>query len=229
LPPPLDLGVKVLIYRHPKEPEVKSSASPLPLLSPDVSVKEWTVEAAADAATGLSAGTWLVFPGEGAVDASAVEWASVSQLVLIDSRWTHARAMASAPGLLELPRVRLGGAVAAHAPSADGDATAAGASAVGTDTLAGEAARSAALGGGGGAVGHAVSSAAADPDDGAASAAASSAPAGAVGPGGPACSAAVGRASRFWRTATEKLDGEVGLLSTAECVHQVGRCSATCF
>lgn len=44
------------------------------------SAQEWTDEAAAEAARGYAPGTWLVFPREGAIDASEVDWSGVTQL-----------------------------------------------------------------------------------------------------------------------------------------------------
>ena len=92
VPEPLQLGLKVLILRHPKEAPAKSSATPLPLLSPDVEVHEWGPGLGSESFECLrSSGTWLVYPGEAAVDARDVEWDGVKCLVLVDSRWKHAR------------------------------------------------------------------------------------------------------------------------------------------
>ena len=88
LPEPLRLGLQVLILRHPKEPAAKSSATPLPLLSEDVRVVEWKPSLDLEL---LKPGTWLVYPSEDAVDAHSVPWEDVQRLVLVDSRWKHAR------------------------------------------------------------------------------------------------------------------------------------------
>lgn len=84
LPEPLQLPLPVLILRHPKEPAAKSSAPGLALLS------DCALRPSADA---LLPGTWLVFPTEKALEASAVDWSEVKGLVLLDSRWKHAKAM----------------------------------------------------------------------------------------------------------------------------------------
>ena len=91
LPEPLQLGLQVLILRHPKEAAAKSSATPLPLLSPDISVREWRPGLSKDLEFLGSPGTWLVYPSEDAVDASNMRWEDVRHLVLVDSRWKHAR------------------------------------------------------------------------------------------------------------------------------------------
>ena len=61
IPEPLDLGVQVLILRHPKEPAAKSSATPLPLLSAEIQVCEWSKD---DCSAMIGPGSWLVFPSE---------------------------------------------------------------------------------------------------------------------------------------------------------------------
>ena len=91
LPEPLRLGLQVLILRHPKEPAAKSSATPLPLLSEDVRVVEWKPSLDLEDLELLKPGTWLVYPSEDAVDAHSVPWEDVQRLVLVDSRWKHAR------------------------------------------------------------------------------------------------------------------------------------------
>merc|ERR1712226_397967 len=94
VPKPLQLGVKALIISHPKEPIHKSSCGALPLLSPDdVELLEWPKDGGKGKADHPS-GTWLVFPREDAVDAMDVDWTSVTKLVLIDSRWKHAKSVA---------------------------------------------------------------------------------------------------------------------------------------
>ena len=107
LPEPLSLGLEVLILRHPKEPAAKSSATPLSLLSPDIRVREWG-DASGEECFGP--GTWLVFPSENAIDASLVDWAEVTGLVLVDSRWKHARSVVDDPKLQlrSLPAMKLG-------------------------------------------------------------------------------------------------------------------------
>lgn len=144
LPRHFQLGVNILVYRHPKESKLKSSSTPLPLLTPEVVVKEWSPESMIESASGNQPGTWLVFPREDAVDATEVHWDEVSQLIVLDSRWGHAKAMADSPRLRGLPSLRLGGSSATR--------------------------------------------------------------------------------SQFWRTVTEKMDQEQGLLSTVECIHQVLLC-----
>ena len=47
----------------------------------------------------MGPGTWLVFPSPDALDACNVDWSSVTQLVLVDSRWKHARAVVEDPRL----------------------------------------------------------------------------------------------------------------------------------
>jgi len=139
LPPPVRLGIQVHILRHPKEPAEKSSAVPLPLLAMHGEVKLHDFPMATDDATALThePGTWLLYPSSHSVDASVVDWGTVSRLVLIDSRWQHAGAVLSqTSGLHTLPMMHLTG----------------------------------------------------------------------------------GR-SRFWRSASEKLPQDAGLLSTAECLH----------
>lgn len=96
-PEPLQLGLNVLILRHPKEAAAKSSATPLPLLSRDVQVEEWS-KADCSAKT-MGPGTWLVFPSPDALDACNVDWSTVTGLVLVDSRWKHARAVVEDPRL----------------------------------------------------------------------------------------------------------------------------------
>ena len=92
IPEPLHLGLQVLIFRHPKEAAAKSSATPLPLLSPDVQVSEWRPPCGSQDLLFLqSPGTWLVYPSESAVDVSHVKWEEVQRIVLVDSRWKHAR------------------------------------------------------------------------------------------------------------------------------------------
>lgn len=101
-PEPLQLGLNVLILRHPKEAAGKSSATPLPLLSRDVQVEEWSSQADCSAMGPMgpmAPGTWLVFPSPDALDACNVDWSSVTQLVLVDSRWKHARAVVEDPRL----------------------------------------------------------------------------------------------------------------------------------
>ena len=83
-PEPLQLPVQVVILRHSKEPAGKSSAPGLALLS-DCALRPCAEE--------LPPGTWLVFPTESAQDASQVDWKEVKGLVLLDSRWKHAKAM----------------------------------------------------------------------------------------------------------------------------------------
>eukprot|EP00434_Breviolum_minutum_P009273 symbB.v1.2.008173.t1/scaffold512.1/size193505/14 len=112
-PEPLQLGLNVLILRHPKEAAGKSSATPLPLLSRDVQVEEWSPQADGSAMGPMGPmgpGTWLVFPSPDAWDACNVDWSSVTQLVLVDSRWKHARAVVEDPRLKlkDLPAMKLG-------------------------------------------------------------------------------------------------------------------------
>jgi len=64
LPKPLDLGLQVLIFRHPKEAAAKSSATPLPLLSRDIEVCEWQSDNCRASCSALGPGTWLVFPSQ---------------------------------------------------------------------------------------------------------------------------------------------------------------------
>ncbi|CAJ1337100.1 unnamed protein product [Effrenium voratum] len=107
-PEPQDLGLPVLILRHPKETPPKSSAAPLPLLSQDITVHEWAGDTPLPCAD-PTPGTWLVFPRKDAADAEEVDWGSVKGLVLVDSRWKHAKAMADHPVLAQLPAMKLGG------------------------------------------------------------------------------------------------------------------------
>ena len=64
LPQPLDLGLQVLILRHPKEAAAKSSATPLPLLSRDIEVCEWQSNSCPENCSAMGPGTWLVFPSQ---------------------------------------------------------------------------------------------------------------------------------------------------------------------
>ena len=64
----------MLILRHEKEPAVKSSCAPLPLLSADVDVPEWSPADPAASEAARAPGTWLVFPRDDAVDAGMVDW-----------------------------------------------------------------------------------------------------------------------------------------------------------
>jgi hypothetical protein len=64
LPQPLDLGLQVLIFRHPKEAAAKSSATPLPLLSRDIEVCEWQSDNCRANCSAMGPGTWLVFPSQ---------------------------------------------------------------------------------------------------------------------------------------------------------------------
>jgi len=112
LPPPLKLGLQVHILLHPKESIAKSSVGQLSLLAPnDVHIHR--VSGAMPEAITMP-GTWLLFPRKHAVDASEVNWASVTQLVLIDSRWKHANAMAGDPLLSALPAMSLSAKPTSH-------------------------------------------------------------------------------------------------------------------
>lgn len=107
LPEPLSLTLQVMILRHPKEAAAKSSATPLSLLSPDIQVREWGPHCVDQT---WEPGTWLAFPSEDATDASSVDWAEVTGLVLVDSRWKHAKAVVDDPKLQlrTLPAMKLG-------------------------------------------------------------------------------------------------------------------------
>lgn len=107
--PQLHLGLRVLILRHPKEAAAKSSATPLSLLSRDIQVCEWP----GGDFSPLSPGTWLVFPSQDAIDASSVDWSGVTGLVLVDSRWKHAKSVVDDPELKlkDLPAMKLLGAI----------------------------------------------------------------------------------------------------------------------
>eukprot|EP00930_Biecheleria_cincta_P055062 TRINITY_DN41435_c0_g1_i1.p1 TRINITY_DN41435_c0_g1~~TRINITY_DN41435_c0_g1_i1.p1 ORF type:complete len:320 (-),score=62.86 TRINITY_DN41435_c0_g1_i1:117-1076(-) len=106
--PRLDFDLHVLVLRHEKESAAKSSSAPLPMLAPKaVQVVEWQGTTTAEAT--VKPGAWLVFPRRDATDAAQVDWTKVSQLVLIDSRWKHAKAMAADPRLAELPAMRVEG------------------------------------------------------------------------------------------------------------------------
>ncbi|CAE8621108.1 unnamed protein product, partial [Polarella glacialis] len=87
LPPPLSLGLQVLVLRHPKEPAAKSSAAPLPMLASDVEVREWSPSLPEHDGDGtdapsapLAPGTWLVYPTASAAEASEVNWTEVTGL-----------------------------------------------------------------------------------------------------------------------------------------------------
>lgn len=88
---------------------MKSSTTPLPLLTSDVRMHDWSHDGASLAACVSSPGTWLVYPRDDAVDTTAVEWDRVSQLVLVESRWKHAGAIVADPALAALPAMRLSG------------------------------------------------------------------------------------------------------------------------
>jgi len=117
MPSPMRLGVRAVIVCHPKEPAVKSSCSSLPLLAPeDVELREWKAPSTARSAEAEAwpPGTWLVFPRRDAVHAVEVDWASVTGLVLIDSRWKHASAVAADPHIAALPAMLLTDKVDSH-------------------------------------------------------------------------------------------------------------------
>eukprot|EP00397_Hematodinium_sp_SG-2012_P048168 GEMP01055075.1.p1 GENE.GEMP01055075.1~~GEMP01055075.1.p1 ORF type:complete len:282 (+),score=35.32 GEMP01055075.1:177-1022(+) len=100
--PSVRLPIQLDIIKHNTEKASKSSAIPLKVLSPDVSIysfpkmPDWSTE-----------NTVLLFPSDDAVPPSLVDWKKVRTAVVVDCTWFQCQSILAHPSVAKLPKVKI--------------------------------------------------------------------------------------------------------------------------
>uniref|UniRef100_A0A0G4IG95 tRNA-uridine aminocarboxypropyltransferase 1 n=1 Tax=Chromera velia CCMP2878 TaxID=1169474 RepID=A0A0G4IG95_9ALVE len=103
--PSVDLPLKVLVIRHPKEKPGKSSAIPMRILAPrHVEIHDFPKIPDVDLSS-----TVLLFPSEDALEATKIDWRPINTLVVVDCTWNQTFGVMLDPKLQAMRKVKLQG------------------------------------------------------------------------------------------------------------------------